>query len=130
MSSTMKKVKQLTIDQSKWGTGALYEDGAYCALGFLCKALGFKNEELEGAGIPSELITVPEWMDRQLTQEQKEALIDDDEDVPDELSFENAVWETNDHKMSINKKKAQLKQLFKIVGINLHFKNSENSLMK
>lgn len=126
----MKKIKQLTIDQSKWGTGALYEDGAYCALGFLCKAIGFKDEEMKDAITPSDLDNYPEWMDKQLTQEQKEALMDDDEDVPREMSFENAVWGINDHKMHINQKKDQLKQLFKIVGIDLHFKNSKNSLMK
>lgn len=124
------KVKQLTIDESKWTTGTLYYDGSYCALGHLCKALGAKDEEMEGFSVPEELDEYPKWMDKKLTKKQKESIFDDDDDCEAKLSFQTAIWETNDSPMPREEKKNTLKQIFKFVGIDLHFKNSDNSIMK
>lgn len=135
----MKKIKQLTIDESKWGWGNLYDEveGSYCALGFACRAYGISDEEMDGECLPEELDTsTPQWMFKSVPEDLiDEVLADISEDDlkyrGDDSEFQRIVPVINDASdLSKDEKKSRLKKIFKFVGINLHFKNSENSLMK
>ena len=126
-----KQIKQLTIDENKWTTGSLYKDGAYCALGYACKRYGFSDDDMDGLGLPEELEEmgfgdIPEWMLEVVpTELLKSSLLGVDEaEYLSEEDIQNVVPMVNDTKsLSKDEKKKRLKQLFKFVGIDLHFKN-------
>lgn len=121
----MKKIKTLTIKESKWTTGSLYRDGAYCALGFACKSLGYSDEDMDGKGLPEELSTPPDWMFQEVPEEEKVKALDgiSDAEYLTDFDFQNVIPMVNDSKeLPQEEKKSRLKKLFKLVGINLHFK--------
>lgn len=121
----MKKIKTLTIKESKWTTGSLYKDGAYCALGFACRALGWSDEAMDGMGLPEELPNAPEWMFQPVPMdERRQALAEISEaQFLENFDFQNVIPMVNDSKeLPQEEKKSRLKKLFKLVGINLHFK--------
>lgn len=125
------KIKQLTIDENKWTTGSLYRDGAYCALGYACKRYGFSDEEMDGLGLPEELEQrghgdIPEWMLKAVpTALLKSSLLGIDEaEYLSEEDLQNVIPMVNDSpQLSKDEKKSRLKKLFKLAGIDLHFKN-------
>lgn len=123
-----KTIKQLTIDESKWGTGQLYLDGSYCALGFACKSLGYSDEDLDWKYLPDELEDAPDWMFKTIPEELLKASMANIENA-DSLGtddFENVVPMVNDdNKLPLKEKRARLKALFKFVGIELHFKGGK-----
>jgi hypothetical protein len=123
-----KTIKQLTINESKWGMGSLYKDGSYCALGFACKSFGASDEEMDDHGLPEELSDAPAWMFWEVDpKDSNDALsgISDAKYMSD-FDFQNVIPMVNDSKeLSMDEKKSRLKKLFKLVGISLHFKNGK-----
>lgn len=131
----MKTIKQLTIDESKWGWGNLYDsnDGTYCALGFACKAAGVSGEEMDGETLPEDLdANLPKWMFNNLPKNLVDEMMTDVDAAyrNDSNEFQQIVPLINDaDDISRDEKKSRLKKIFKFVGINLHFKNSDKSIM-
>lgn len=120
-----KKINQLTIKEKEWGVGALYQDGAYCALGFLGRALGCSNGDMTGKmwlhGMV-DIVDVPSYLlEKRLSNDEKSSI--SERLLKYDLSFEDTVIEINDADY-LNKedKKVALKKLFKLVDIDLHFK--------
>jgi hypothetical protein len=54
-------MKNLTINRKRWGTGSEgkallnVESNKMCCLGFVCRAAGFKANEIRGESMPSEI---------------------------------------------------------------------------
>jgi hypothetical protein len=122
-----KKIKQLTIDENKWCEGSLYEDGSYCALGYVCKRLGYSDEELDGFCVPTELErSPPTWMSRNLADHEGVKELTEDLDFSGLTDFDDIVPTINDATgIPMDEKKSRLKKVFKMVGIDLHFKNGK-----
>ena len=121
-----KKIKQLTIDENKWGEGELAGNGQYCALGFVCKRLGYSDEELDGCAIPTELDRpAPMWMSCNLSEHEGIEKLTEDCGFYGLTDFDDIVPAINDGPLSIDEKKSRLKKVFKMVGIDLHFKNGK-----
>lgn len=120
-----KKIKQLTINENKWGTGYLAYEGEYCALGFLCKRLGYSDEEMNDVGIPSDLDRpAPSWLGQDLSDNNVKEIVADIEDADHYTDFDDVVPAINDaDELDQEEKKFRLKKVFKMVGIDLHFKS-------
>jgi hypothetical protein len=111
MNKLKDKVKQLTIKEDEWGRGTLYYEGKYCALGFLCRAVGLDDKEIGSRSIPSRIERCPDWL-RTLLKSKHGA-----------DNFQGAVITVNDDEyLPIDQKKTRLKTIFKEMGIDLHFK--------
>jgi hypothetical protein len=130
------KIKQFTIDESKWCKGELHNGyaGSYCALGFCLKGLGYSDEDMNGLPLPDELPLgkeAPVWMWKKVPTSLCKELVDDlDEDMGG-TEFQHVVPAINDTlRLSVDQKRSRLKKVFKWAGINLHFKNSKKSKMK
>jgi len=120
------KIKQLTIDESKWTEGTLYSDGSYCALGALCKSLGYSDRKMKGCAFPRDLGDYPEWMDKIIENEEYEDILGDYLPDVDDNSFQEIVPAINDDMdLDVEEKKSLLRNVFKWVGIDLHFKKSK-----
>lgn len=120
-----KKIKQLTIDENNWGTGYLANEGEYCALGFLCKRLGYSDKEMDEITIPSDLErSPPSWFDKDLSDDNVEDMLEGIEDAEHYTDFDDVVPAINDaEELDQEEKKFRLKKVFKMVGIDLHFKS-------
>lgn len=119
-----KKIKQLTINENKWGTGFLACEGEYCALGFLCKRLGYSDEEMNDVGIPSDLDRpAPSWFHQDLSDNNVKDMLEGIVDAENFTDFDDVVPAINDtDELDQEEKKFRLKKVFKMVGIDLHFK--------
>lgn len=134
---------KLIIDRSRWMRRSSEKDpsgllldpssGKMCCLGFYCKSLGLKEEEISCIGMPADLDKVDldkSWL---IQKDFNDEYYDSDEDICDEFLYRdslnaNLLAGINDNpNFSDEEKERKIKEIFRQNGVEVEFVDNENT---